>query len=80
MLRILVLTSALLLTACAQTPPSSTEAAPQATACPAELPTTTRCLGGQDSAGAFYLIAMPADWNGHLVVHAHGGPFLGAAT
>lgn len=80
MLRLLVLASALLLTACAQTPPSSTEAAPQATACPAELPTTTRCLGGQDSAGAFYLIAMPADWNGHLVVHAHGGPFLGAAT
>lgn len=80
MLRLLVLASALVLTACAQTPPSSTEAAPQATACPAELPTTTRCLGGQDSAGAFYLIAMPADWNGHLVVHAHGGPFLGAAT
>lgn len=74
------LVSALLLAACAQTPPPTTEAAPQATACPAELPTTTRCLGGKDSAGAFYLIAMPADWNGHLVVHAHGGPFLGAPT
>jgi hypothetical protein len=84
-MRILLLASALLLGACAQTPPilpsdATREAAPQATACPAELPATTRCLGGKDSAGAFYLIAMPADWNGHLVVHAHGGPFLGAAT
>jgi alpha-beta hydrolase superfamily lysophospholipase len=80
-MRTLVLVSALLLAACAQTPPPATsEAAPQATACPDELPAATRCLGGKDSAGAFYLIAMPADWNGHLVVHAHGGPFLGAPT
>jgi hypothetical protein len=81
--RILVITAALLLAACAQkalAPPSFNEAAPQATACPAELPAATRCLGGQDSAGAFYLIAMPAGWNGHLVVHAHGGPFLGEPT
>lgn len=56
------------------------EAAPQPTRCPAELPTSTRCLGGQDSAGAFFLIALPADWNGHLVVHSHGGPFLGEPT
>lgn len=80
-MRTLALASALLLAACAQTPPPATsEAAPQATACPAELPATTRCLGGKDSAGAFYLMAMPADWNGQLVVHAHGGPFLGAPT
>jgi alpha-beta hydrolase superfamily lysophospholipase len=75
-----------LLTACAQKaalPPQtadSTEAAPQPLACPEGLPASTRCLGGRDSAGAFYLIAMPADWNGHLVVHAHGGPFLGDPT
>lgn len=71
--------SLLLFGACAQQPalPGTDEAAPQATACPAELPATTRCLGGRDSAGAYYLIAMPQDWNGHLVVHAHGGPFLG---
>lgn len=53
------------------------EAAPQAIACPAELPSGTRCLQGRDSAGAFYLIAMPAHWNGTLVLHAHGGPTLG---
>ncbi|RZL88455.1 MAG: hypothetical protein EOP73_30645, partial [Variovorax sp.] len=40
----------------------------------------TRCLSGQDSAGAHYLIAVPAQWNGTLVMHAHGGPTLGAPT
>ncbi len=72
----------LLLGGCAQQPPlpGADEPAPQATACPAELPATTRCLGGRDQAGAYYLIAMPQDWNGHLVVHAHGGPFLGEPT
>ena len=75
-----------LLTACAQkavappTPAVPMEAAPQSLACPEGLPASTKCLGGRDSAGAFYLIAMPADWNGHLVLHAHGGPFLGEPT
>ena len=54
------------------------EAAPTAVACPKDVPAGTRCLGGTDSAGAHYLIAVPADWNGHLVLHAHGGPLLGA--
>ncbi len=75
-------TLALLLAGCTHAPPQAlpSEPAPTATSCPAALPPTTRCLGGKDSAGAFYLIAMPADWNGHLVVHAHGGPFLGEPT
>lgn len=55
-----------------------TEPAPQATACPPGLPANTRCLAGRDSAGAHVLIAVPAGWNGHLVLHAHGGPLLGA--
>ena len=55
-------------------------AAPQASACPAELPTGSRCYGGQDSAGAFYAMAIPPQWNGVLVVHAHGGPDLGPAS
>jgi hypothetical protein len=53
------------------------EAAPQPVDCPAGLPEGTRCLGGRDSAGAFYRIAIPAHWQGDLVVHAHGGPSLG---
>lgn len=56
------------------------DATPTAVRCPAPLTDTARCLQGRDVAGAYYLIAMPADWNGHLVLHAHGGPSLGAPT
>jgi alpha-beta hydrolase superfamily lysophospholipase len=86
---------ALLLAGCAQPPmPSASVPAAAATAtiteaplqprpCPKDLPADLRCLGGRDSAGAFYLIALPAGWTpqqGDLVLHAHGGPFLGAPT
>src|SRR6478735_8168509 len=80
--RILPFAAALVLSACASHAPvpasGPSEAAPQAMACPADLPAGTRCLHGQDSAGAFYLVAIPAQWNGTLVLHAHGGPTLGA--
>ncbi|MCV2352958.1 hypothetical protein LNV09_02155 [Paucibacter sp. B2R-40] len=58
-------------------PSTHAELAPQPRDCPADLAAGTRCLGGQDSAGAFYLIALPKDWAGVLVLHAHGGPELG---
>ena len=62
---------------CATQPePLLAEAAPQAQPCPQGLPEGTRCLSGQDSAGAHYLIALPAQWNRTLVMHAHGGPLL----
>ncbi|HSV51423.1 MAG TPA: hypothetical protein VLJ57_04860 [Burkholderiaceae bacterium] len=69
-----VLAAVALLAGCAHTTPP--EAAPTATACPKDVP--GRCLMGKDSAGAYYLIAIPPAWNGHLVLHAHGGPALGA--
>lgn len=56
------------------------EAAPLASACPPGLPDGARCLRGRDSAGAHYLLVVPAAWSGVLVVHAHGGPSLGAPT
>lgn len=56
------------------------ETPPAVTPCPSAVPSTTTCYSGQDSKGAFYLIARPADWNGHLVLHAHGGPSLAAPT
>ena len=34
-------------------------------------------MTGRDSAGAHYWLVMPPNWNGTLVVHAHGGPELG---
>ena len=56
---------------------SAQAAAPAEAPCPDGLPTATRCLSGRDEAGAFYWIAVPAAWNGVLVLHAHGGPELG---
>jgi alpha-beta hydrolase superfamily lysophospholipase len=71
--------AALALAGCAGLAPEplSAEAAPIAAACPKGTPEGARCLRGQDSARAHYLIVMPAQWSGVLVVHAHGGPTLG---
>lgn len=76
------------LAGCASAPPApvvrsaavaqATEAAPVATPCPKDIAAVARCLSGQDTAGAYYLIAVPTQWNQHLVLHAHGGPTLGA--
>lgn len=53
---------------------------PRPADCPAQVPSTATCYGGQDVNGAYYWIAIPDDWNGALVMHAHGGPSLGAAS
>lgn len=55
-------------------------AAPSERICPSGLPEATRCLSGRDHLGAWYWIAVPKDWSGVLVVHAHGGPSLGEPT
>ncbi|MFT4913726.1 MAG: hypothetical protein ACI9YM_002327 [Brevundimonas sp.] len=73
----LILLSGLLLMpamARAQTPEPATIPIP----CPASAGAGTRCVSGQDENGAWYVIAMPANWNRRLVVHAHGGPRTGA--
>ena len=48
--------------------------------CPKALAGLAQCFAGQDQEGAFYWMAMPAKWNGVLVVHAHGGPRLSVPT
>lgn len=58
----------------------SAETAPATVACPSGLPASTQCLGGRDSRGAYYRIALPSRWNGSLVLHAHGSPSLGTPT
>ena len=47
--------------------------------CPADVANGSQCVAGRDSAGAYYWLVMPPNWNGTLVVHAHGGPELGTA-
>lgn len=59
---------------------SAHEPAPAPVECPKELPAGTRCLAGRDSHGAHLMVATPAQWSGVLVLHAHGGPVLGAPT
>jgi hypothetical protein len=73
----------LLFTACgggddADAAPS--EAKPVAATCPSDIASIATCLSGRDSAGAYYLIAMPNAWNKTLVMHSHGGPNLDAPT
>jgi pimeloyl-ACP methyl ester carboxylesterase len=68
---------AIMLAGCAGIQSHPPEAAPRAAACPEGVPAGARCLRGQDSAQSHYLIVMPAQWSGVLVVHAHGGPTLG---
>ena len=64
-----------MLAACAAK--TNVESDPNYVACPAGPPADAKCLRGRDSEGAHYIIVMPAQWNGVLVVHAHGGPALG---
>ena len=45
-------------------------------ACPPGLPPGTTCLPGQDTHGAFFLIAVPAVYNGRLVLWNHGYSLL----
>lgn len=45
--------------------------------CPASAGRGTRCLSGQDANGAWYVVAVPPNWNNRLIVHAHGGPRTG---
>jgi alpha-beta hydrolase superfamily lysophospholipase len=51
--------------------------APIEAPCPEGVPAAARCLTGRDEAGAYYWMAVPQEWNGVLVLHAHGGPELG---
>ena len=50
------------------------ESTPAVATCPDYLPDGTRCFKGQGPKGGYYWTAIPSDWNGTLVVHAHGGP------
>jgi len=59
------------------TPASAQAVDPEPATCPASLPEGTNCSSGRSIDGAWYWVAYPRDWNGTLIVHAHGGPRTG---
>ncbi|WP_332641503.1 hypothetical protein [Brevundimonas sp.] len=77
MIRPLALIAALLLTGAG--PAGADDPTPATTPidCPETVGAGVSCLSGRDANGAWYVIAMPADWNRRLIVHAHGGPRMG---
>ena len=73
----LVLLGGPVLIACSSAPTVPAEQAPAAQVCPVSISPMMECLRGVDSAKAHYLIVIPPQWSGVLVVHTHGGPPLG---
>ena len=51
-------------------------ALPDTTACPEAIATIATCYTAKHETGAFITAALPKNWNGNLVVFAHGGPSL----
>ena len=51
-------------------------ALPDTTACPAPVADIATCYSAKHASGAYLLAAMPKNWNGHLIVFAHGGPHI----
>jgi hypothetical protein len=66
---------ALAITGAAAAAQDATKAAlPDPTACPESIAGLATCYAAKHETGAYLLAAMPKDWNGNLVVFAHGGP------
>jgi hypothetical protein len=67
-------------------PAAATEVAPLRVACPTvdstgarlsvDVPANTVCYTGTTSTGSAYIIAVPPNWGGRLLLHSHGGPDL----
>ncbi|MFN3932101.1 MAG: hypothetical protein ACK4JY_10175 [Brevundimonas sp.] len=77
MIRPLALIAALLLTGADPARADDPAAGTTPVHCPETVGAGVSCLSGRDANGAWYVIAMPADWNRRLIVHAHGGPRMG---
>jgi len=46
------------------------------TDCPKEVAAIATCYSARHPSGAYLLAAIPNAWNGHLIVYAHGGPYV----
>jgi len=71
---------AVLLAAPLAVAPATAASSPTPVPCPATLAEIATCYTGQDDNGAYYAMAVPHDWDGDVVVHAHGGPDLGGSS
>lgn len=49
---------------------------PDTTRCPDNIANEATCYGARLPTGAYVLAAMPRNWNGNLIVFAHGGPHI----
>ena len=54
--------------------PASAQSTPDTIACPKQVADIATCYSAKLESGAYLLAAMPKNWNGNLIVFAHGGP------
>src|SRR6516162_10391383 len=47
---------------------------PDTTPCPESIAEIATCYMAKHETGAYLFAAMPKNWNGNLIVFAHGGP------
>jgi pimeloyl-ACP methyl ester carboxylesterase len=55
-------------------------ALPDTTPCPESVAAIATCYTARHETGAYLFAFMPKDWNGNLVVFAHGGPYYTPPT
>jgi hypothetical protein len=60
--------------------PAFAQALPDTTACPESIAAIATCYAAKQDSGAYLLAAMPKNWNGNLIVFAHGGPAVTPPT
>ena len=65
---------ALAMTGAAATAQEAKAALPDVTTCPESIAAIATCYSAKQETGAYLLAAMPKNWNGNLIVFAHGGP------
>jgi alpha-beta hydrolase superfamily lysophospholipase len=56
------------------TAPAQPAKLPDRVACPEAIAVLATCYSAKLDTGAYLLAAMPKNWNGNLIVFAHGGP------
>jgi len=69
-----VIVPAILMMSALAVTPAFAQALPPTTACPESIAALATCYAAKQETGAYLLAAMPKNWNGNLIVFAHGGP------